>query len=351
MSTLDTEDTLSFVDILKLVPTEKLSPSQSFVIFAAWFQYHQHNSGTFRKRFKRLQEWLDWTVLEEVIARQVLLKRIVLLPLVDLRRTVLIPTPVVTACLLVIAKSSVQALAQTNLRVKLNPCIIRSRNRKRQQQCEYPKTQQRLKYTEMLETSLTYSHTPREFSCGFSPLLLPLVVTETDLAEIFVNNHTKIYNMYKRKEFCSLCRHDYDCDFHTRPVILIPTTNRKQWEPLHTPMLAILDKISFDGYNRIQTLYFLEAVVFGYRLGTRFSRFSKICSQTLFCSLQKALKPYPTNPPCLAEQVCIWNEVIAAYPIDDPNLCIFLELPFGSDCSVFSKIPPHAFDVTTLEKP
>jgi hypothetical protein len=202
----------------------------------------------------------------------------------------------------------------------------------------------------MLETSLAYSHTPHEFSCGFSRLLVPLIKTESDLAELFVSNHTKIWNMYKRKEFCSLCRHDYDCDFHTRPVLLIPTTDRKQWEPLHTPMLAILDKISFDGYNRIETLYFLETFVFAYRLEVRFSRFSKLCSQTLFCALQKALKPYPSDPPCLVDQVRIWNEVIAPYPIDDPNLCIFLKLPFGSDCTVFSKIPPHAFDITTLEK-
>lgn len=348
MQTFDTDTSLSFVDIVKFVPSHQLSPSQSFVVFTAWFQYHQHNSGTFRKRFTKLQDWLDWTVLEEVVVRQA--PRLTLLALIELGRTVRIPTPVVHACLSVIAKSSVQALAQTNLRVKLNPCIIRSRNRKRQQSCDYPKTHERLKYNEMLETSLAYSHTPHEFSCGFSRLLVPLIKTETDLAEIFVSNHTKIWNMYKRKEFCSLCRHDYDCDFHTRPVILIPTTDRKQWEPLYNPMLAILDKISFDGYNRIQTLYFLETFVFAHRLEVRFSRFSKLCSQTLFCALQKALKPYPLNPPCLVDQIRIWNEVIAPYPIDDPTLCIFLKLPFGSDCTVFSKIPPHAFDITTLEK-
>ena len=313
-------------------PSHALTHEQSWNVLVAWFKY-QHNSTTFRVQFlRKVSTVLEWSLLVTVLQHLLVEKNEAIanekkylkafLTLVDEYEEEVD----FTNCFTMLYEYGTQQLEQYALKLpRLTHCQKRS-FRINHRYVPYARTRKRLLRRRQLETSLAYTRCPLVFSKGMSPRILQK--KEEYSYTIYVYNHTLLNNLAQCLEYCALCQPNYLCDFHTMPCSLLPVPNVEFWATLQNTLIKVVDRVTFDGYNRIQSLRFLQNTVMksvphsirapnGLSQKNLFGRLQNLCSKSEHDEDEK-----------------IWTKFIEGF--DNPylpELCIFANVPFGTDTS------------------
>lgn len=328
----------AFRDVLRCdILTDRLTDDQSRNVLEAWFKF-QHNSNMFQMCFKsKVSEFIDWSVLGEVL-------EVTLGKASDSRKAQLKfwkafetlwrlvgPEAIGDGCVELLRDHALEELSECMLLPAPYDSFQKRSFLKNRRTVPYPKTHHRLRHRRMLEHTLNFTRCPVAFSSSMSPILLLAPSTGKGFStDLYVHNHTKIKNLIYSVDYCSSCHLRYHCDFHAKPAVLIPVPDPNFWSSLRSDILQVMDRLTFDGYNRIEALFFLKKFVFSGEIPVVF--YPKGCtSRNIFRRLQDLTAGHQCVP-VFNDQKRIWSQLCVPDPTA-PEMCMFANVQFGTDSS------------------